>query len=205
MNSRARKLLGAALLCGLGAVIATSVATNAHAWVTCPDGQMADYGACPGPPGSPGRNGRSGRQGRTGETGAQGVPGETGAQGVPGETGAQGVPGETGAQGVLGETGAQGVQGKTGAQGVQGKTGAQGVQGKTGRVKLDWAAMAIAAGSIPYTDDPVSIGAGFGVAGGTGAISLGARVKLSEAVRFQAELLRTREESGFVFSIATGW
>ena len=160
MKTRFRKLLGAALLTALGAVIVASAATDAHAWVTCPNGEMANYGACPGTPGTPGAKGDTGN---TGDTGAKGDTGNTG------------------------------------------DTGAKGDKGDPGRVKRDWAAMAMAAGSIPYRDEPVSIGVGYGAVPGTGAFALGAQIELTEIVRFRATLMKTREEIGFAGGLAVSW
>ena len=76
MNTQSRKLLGAALGAALGAVIVASTATDAQAsGVTCDDGVMRDYGACPGPPGPPGPRGKTGARGSSGWEGPAGTPG----------------------------------------------------------------------------------------------------------------------------------
>ncbi len=56
-------------------------------WVTCPDGTMANHGACPGPMGPAGSSGATGPQGPAGPPGPMGETGATGPQGERGLTG----------------------------------------------------------------------------------------------------------------------
>ena len=65
--------------------------------------------------------------------------------------------------------------------------------------------MAMAAGSIPSSDESVSIGVGFGVAGGQGAVALGAQIELSETTRFSATLMRTSNQTGFGAGLSIGF
>ena len=183
MTTRSRKALGVALLAALVALV-VAAGTPAHAWVTCPDGSMANHGACPGP------------QGPAGPRGASGGSGPAGPRGVQGETGPQGVQGETGPQGVQGETGPQGVQGETGPQGVQGETGPRGPRGFTGHVKPDWAAMTLASGAIPFLEKPLSFGVGAGTVGEVGAVAFGVQVQISERLRLNATVMTSGHETG---------
>ena len=69
----------------------------------------------------------------------------------------------------------------------------------------DWAAMALAAGSIPYVDSPSSVGVGVGTAGGASAVALGIAVQVGASARITATLMRTRDETGLAAGLAVGW
>lgn len=173
-----------------------------------PQGKHGDVG----PKGDPGPRGDVGPQGPKGD---KGDDGSRGPQGVPGETGLQGDVGPQGPKGDKGDTGQDGAKGD---QGDVGKQGERGERGMTGRVKSDWAAMAIAAGSIPHTDDPVSIGLGLARAGGTSAAALGIEIAVPwEQMnahfsdiglyngKFGVTLLKTQDETAVSVGVSFGF
>ena len=108
-------------------------------------------------------------------------------------------------EGPRGPAGPEGPQGPAGPQGLQGDIGPVGPRGLTGHVRRDWAAMALAGGSIPYTDTPVSAGVGVGAAGGTSAVAFGVAVRLGEHARATVTLMRTGDESGVAGGLAFGF
>ena len=148
---------------GIAAVVLIlCFARSAGAWVTCQDGTMADYGACPGP---------------------------------QGQIGPRGLKGHDGPRGLRGQTGPRGLRGQTGPRGPQGRTGPQGPRGATGHVRHDWAAMALAAGSIPHSDSRASIGVGLGVVDGTDALAAGLSLRIAEKWRASVTVMRTNDET----------
>ena len=157
----------------LAAVMAAAlgVPAPAHAWVTCPDGSMANHGACPGP------------------EGPQGPPGDSIA-GPPGSQGPQGPAGES----IAGPRGEQGSQGNTGEQGLQGVAGPQGPAGPVTDLthRLDGAAaMAVALASIPGAGPGPGRGAagvGLGAFGGASAIAGALDYGLTERLSARASI-----------------
>lgn len=86
-----------------------------------------------------------------------------------------------------------------------GPQGAPGPRGRPAAAERDWAAMTIAAGSIPYADETVSAGAAFGTAGGEVALALGARLQLNEIVSLSATVMRSDDETGAGVGIGFGF
>lgn len=101
--------------------------------------------------------------------------------------------------------GPRGLPGERGPRGLPGETGPRGLQGETGHVQPDWAAMALAAGSIPYVDAPISAGVGVGSAGGTPALAFGIAIRLTDHSRATATLMRTSDETGVAAGLAFGF
>ena len=102
-------------------------------------------------------------------------------------------------QGPRGLPGEPGIQGERGEQGIQGE---RGEQGEAGRVKSDWASMAMAAGAIPYRDDPFWLGLAVGHADGQSALALGARAHVRDRVTIGATLMTTGDEIGAAAGLA---
>ena len=118
----------------------------AGAWVTCPDGTMANYGACPGP------------------------------------------------------------QGEAGEAGERGPEGPAGPQGESGEVRRGFAAMTIAAASIPWPEDAtVGIGIGVGSMTGADAIAAGVSVRLGDAWRTRVTWMATRDDRAVGFGVGFGF
>ena len=113
--------------------------------------------------------------------------------------GPRGFPGE---QGERGERGEQGGRGERGEQGVPGE---RGEQGEAGDVKSDWAAMAMAAGAIPYRDDPFWLGLAVGHADGQSALAVGARAHVGDRVAIGATLMTTGDGIGAAAGLAIGF
>lgn len=96
----------------------------------------------------------------------------------------------------------KGFQGDRGPQGLQGE---RGPQGSAGLVRSDWAAMALAATGIRYTDDARSIGLGLGNADGTSALAAGIRFDLPSTRLHGAVMHSLDGETGVSVGIAWGW
>lgn len=108
-------------------------------------------------------------------------------------------------QGPRGFPGEQGERGERGEQGERGERGERGEQGEAGGVKSDWAAMAMAAGAIPYRDDPFWLGLAVGHADGQSALALGARAHVADRVTIGATLMTTGDEIGAAAGLAIGY
>lgn len=101
--------------------------------------------------------------------------------------------------------GPRGFPGEQGERGERGDQGERGEQGEAGVVKSDWAAMAMAAGAIPYRDDPFWLGLAVGHADGQSALALGARAHVDDRVTIGATLMTTGDETGAAAGLAIGF
>lgn len=105
-----------------------------------------------------------------------------------------------------GPRGPRGEAGARGLAGPPGPAGPRGPRGKTGRVRSDFAAMAIAAASIPHPPRfRLSAGVGAGATGGTSAVALGVTVRLEDRIHVTATWMGTNDERALGMGFALGF
>ena len=95
------------------------------------------------------------------------------------------------------------VKGERGEAGPPGRDGRDGAPGQVLHYRPDWAAMAAAAGSIPYTADPLSIGASATSIGGANALAIGVSRRFDDW-RLTGQIMTTGDELGVTVGAAIG-